>query len=68
MTTKLFGYAAMISEATGETDPAELREIEDMMRNTIFHSTLDWQSKAQFNRGARDAVGVIAELRRLGLD
>lgn len=25
------------------------------MRNDIFHSTLDWMSRRQFNKGAREA-------------
>ena len=52
-------YDRMISEATGVTDPARLRKIEDVMRHTIFHSTLDWQTRAQFKRGARQALEVI---------
>jgi len=36
-----------------------LRRIEDCMRNDIFHSTLDWQTMRQFNKGARDALNML---------
>ena len=54
------GYMETISKATGVTDEAQLNRIEDCMRNDIFHSTLDWQSRAQFNKGAREAVKLLA--------
>jgi len=38
---------------------ADVTDIEDIMRHTIFHSTLDWQTARQFNKGARDAWAVI---------
>ncbi len=47
-------YATLIAEATG-AHPMELPIIEKIMRDLIFHSTLDWQSKDQFNAGAREA-------------
>lgn len=55
----LRGYHPLIAEATGYTDVATLQRIEDCMRDTIFHSTLDWQSREDFDRGARDAVDVL---------
>ncbi len=55
----LKGYAAQISKATGITDTAMLRRIEDCMRQDIFHGTLDWQSARQFANGAREAVELI---------
>lgn len=54
----LRGYAGMIAAAIGEQDPAVLEIVEDVMRNTIFHSTLDWQSREVFDRGAREAYEV----------
>jgi hypothetical protein len=63
MMTELRGYAKSISEATGVTDPGDLADIEDSMRHEIFHSTLDWQTKAQFNRGAREAWEIVQMLR-----
>jgi len=38
---------------------ADVAEIEDCMRHVIFHSTLDWQTKRQFDRGARDAWSTV---------
>jgi hypothetical protein len=58
MQTKLRGYALSISQATGVTDPTTLARVEQTMRDTIFHSTLDWQDKETFDRGAREAYGI----------
>lgn len=33
----------------------EVAEVEDLMRNVILHSTLDWLSKSQFNKAAKEA-------------
>ena len=63
MQTELRGYEKTISEATGVTDRTDLAEIEDTMRHTIFHSTLDWQTKAQLMRGAREAWEVVQIMR-----
>ena len=35
-----------------------LDKVEDFMRNDIFHSTLDWQSKRVFDKGAREAKAM----------
>ena len=56
---ELRGYQKAISKATGVTDVARISQIEDCMRNDIFHSTLDWQSARQFNQGARDALALL---------
>lgn len=56
--TGLKGYTKSISEATGIIDPKVLDELEDIMRNDIFHSTLDWQTKEEFDKGAKEAVEV----------
>jgi hypothetical protein len=61
--TELRGYAKTISEATGVTDAEDLADIEDCMRHDIFHSTLDWQTRAQLARGAREAWEVVQLLR-----
>jgi hypothetical protein len=45
-------YSALIKQATG-CDDAEARRIEDFMRNTIFHSTLDWQTREELADAAR---------------
>ena len=60
-------YASTISAATGVTDPARLDHIEDIMRHTIFHSTLDWQTREQLSAAAREAVALIDEAARLGI-
>lgn len=57
--TKITGYNKMISETTGVTDLETLEEIQDCMRHTIFHSTLDWQTREQFDHGAVQAWEVI---------
>ena len=28
--------------------------VEDIMRNHVFHSTLDWQTEKEFQKGARE--------------
>jgi len=33
--------------------------IEDIMRNEVFHSTLDWQTRAEFRQGARKAAKIL---------
>ena len=55
-------YQKSIIEATG-CNPEHAAEIEDLMRNTIFHSTLDWQTKRQFNKGTRLAKAVLDYMR-----
>ncbi len=52
-------YADLISEATGVTDPKELEELEDIMRESIYHSTLDWQTREELMAGARLAKSVV---------
>ncbi len=56
-------YQKEISKVTGVTNLKDIAEIEDYMRHTIFHSTLDWQTTRQFNKGARDAWGDIQFMR-----
>jgi hypothetical protein len=58
------GYTKLISEATGVTDLGELRELEGIMRDTIFHSTLDWLSEKEFKRGAKKAKKVFDGMRK----
>ncbi|PKO29492.1 MAG: hypothetical protein CVU36_12665 [Betaproteobacteria bacterium HGW-Betaproteobacteria-9] len=53
------GYQALIQEATGVLDLEHLERIEDIMRNVIFHSTLDWQSRAQLEKAAREAMQIL---------
>ena len=56
---KLTGYQVLIQEATGVTDLDHIERIEDTMRNVIFHSTLDWQTREQLEQGAREALQII---------
>lgn len=58
----LRGYAKHISEATGYTNAKHLAAIEDCMRHDVFHSTLDWQTRPQLDKGARAAVEILIEL------
>jgi hypothetical protein len=51
-------YKELIIEATNCTE-AEAWEIEDVMRNDIFHSTLDWQTKGQLKKAAREGHEVV---------
>lgn len=37
----------------------EAAMVEDIMRNHVFHSTLDWQSAAELQRGAREAWTIL---------
>ena len=51
-------YREIIRRATGCTE-AQAVKIEDVMRNVIFHSTLDWQTREELEDAARLAVEVI---------
>lgn len=51
------GYQAMILAVTG-APPKLLPTLERIMRRDVFHSTLDWQSSAEFGRGARQAFAL----------
>jgi hypothetical protein len=54
----------MIIEDTG-CSPDDAGMIEHIMRDDIFHSTLDWQTRPQLRRAAREAVKLLAENRDL---
>ena len=47
-------YQNLIIESTGCTQE-EVNKVEDHMRNDILHSTLDWLSKSQFKKAAKEA-------------
>jgi hypothetical protein len=54
----------MILEDTGcTTEDAGL--IEHIMREDVFHSTLDWQSRAELRRAAHRAANMLAQNRDL---
>lgn len=47
-------YASLIAAATGAPE-SKLALLENLMRDEIFHSTLDWQSAEELAEGARRA-------------
>ena len=57
-------YSRSIIEATKCTE-AESEEVEDIMRNDVFHSTLDWQPRNLFKSGAREAFVLLRESQKL---
>lgn len=57
-------YRDRIKRATGARDE-DLPEIEQIMRSIIFHSTLDWQTTAEFDEGAKDAYAVLLDIRNV---
>jgi hypothetical protein len=57
-------YKQMIIRDTG-CNPDDAAMIEDIMRNEVFHSTLDWQTRAQFRQGARNAAAILSQNREL---
>ena len=69
MTMSIHGiYGPIIKEAFKPEVAATLtdddvNEIEDMMRHEVFHSTLDWQSRAVLKRGARTAWRLVQFVR-----
>lgn len=58
-------YTAIITGATGRTDLHECGAIEDCMRDDIFHSTLDWQSRGELIAAAKQAEEILIELGEL---
>ena len=57
-----YGCQKTIKEATN-CDDRELDEIEDFMRDIIFHSTLDWQTHEQLVAAAREAHEALRYIR-----
>jgi hypothetical protein len=58
--------ARLIHEATGVDSDADLAELETIMRDDIWHSTLDWQTREELVKSAREARDLQLELRKLG--
>jgi phosphoribosylaminoimidazole-succinocarboxamide synthase len=54
-------YQQIIKRATNCSD-AEVVQIEDVMRNVIFHSTLDWQTREEFESGARLGLTIVRQM------
>jgi hypothetical protein len=63
-TCRLTVYEKLIAEATGARDN-HLPILENIMRDEVFHSTLDWQGDAQFTAGARQALRIFLRNPRL---
>lgn len=57
-------YHKIISHATGAT-ASDLPKIEIIMREEIFHSTLDWQTREQLSKAARDAFRMLFQNRAI---
>lgn len=51
-------YLDVIKQATECTD-VEAEQIEDLMRNVIFKSTLDWQTRQELMDAAKLAQQII---------
>jgi hypothetical protein len=51
----------LIIRATG-CCPEDVEAIEEIMRDDIFHSTLDWQTASELRKGARQAADILADL------
>ena len=54
----------LIQRATGAPGP-DVPRIENIMREEIFHSTLDWQTREQLVQAAREAQQRLNEDREL---
>jgi hypothetical protein len=59
-------HAAEAMRITGCSE-LEAAAVEEIMRNNIFHSTLDWQSPEQYRAGALEAYEVLKHMRDLGV-
>ena len=51
-------YCDLIKQATKCSD-AEAAQIEDLMRDVIFKSTLDWQTEQELAQAAKVAHSVV---------
>lgn len=56
-------YGESIALALPEADPADYAEIENIMRDDILHSTLDWVPTGLFCDTARLAYDVLLAMR-----
>ena len=55
------GYTKIIIEAT-ECSVEDAHEVEDIMRDVIYHSTLDWQTLQELTKSARLAAANAARV------
>lgn len=58
-------YEKRITEVT-KCSEVEATVVEEIMRSSIFHSTLDWQTVEEFEAGARLAYHALKEMRENG--
>jgi hypothetical protein len=61
---RLHPLRRLIQRATGAA-AADLALIENIMRDDIFHSTLDWQTREQLTDAARQAFALLQANREL---
>ncbi len=52
------GYSGIIAHAINVRNQKILDEVEEIMRQDIFHSTLDWQTLHQLEEAAKLAYAV----------
>lgn len=57
-------YQTLIID-TVKCSAEDAAEIETIMRQDIFHSTLDWQTKGQLKKAAREAAELLPMLREM---
>jgi hypothetical protein len=62
--TQASAFAALIQRATGAR-AGDLVLVENIMRDDIFHSTLDWQTREQLTDAARQAFALLQSNRDL---
>jgi hypothetical protein len=55
------GDIRLVMEAT-HCDEDSAKRVLEIMREVVFHSTLDWQTREEFQDGARKAYVVLQAL------
>lgn len=55
-------YQEIIMGAVPGCTPERAVAIEEVMRQDIFHSTLDWQTREQLEEAAREAEVILQSL------
>jgi len=63
-TNRINPLSRLIQRATG-APRRDLALIENIMRDDIFHSTLDWQTSEQLTQAARQAFALLESNRDL---
>lgn len=54
-----FLKALMEETLVAKITPKTAREIETILRQNVFHSTLDWQTKEQLQEGIKLAYSIF---------